>query len=359
LERAITTKWKLHAAELSMSENSMKVAILTSTFSQFSGIDRVVKGQASELIKGGAEVTILALEADLEPPENAKLEILGMPEGIFWQRIYRLIFPLDLVKTIRWGRKLRNFDLVVSHQYPMNWLAFLAKRFYRVRYVYYNHGIILPQLFPGFGQRLYMRLFNLMSNWTIKKADSAISISKSSQEELRKETGLDSELIYDKVDGSRFHQGIDSSEIRGKHNLGDVPVVLYVGRISPSKAVHLLIEAFNLVKQKIPETKLIIVGKHTFHDYTRKLKQMSDDSVIFAGYVSDEELPYYYAACDIYATATLWEGFDLPVAEAQACGKPVVAFDIGPHREIIDSRGVLVDDVAEFATAITDLLERT
>jgi 1,2-diacylglycerol 3-alpha-glucosyltransferase len=104
----------------------------------------------------------------------------------------------------------------------------------------------------------------------------------------------------------------------------------------------------------------MIVGKHTFGAYSNRLRKMSGASVIFTGLVSDEELPYYYAACDVYATCTLWEGFDLPVAEAQACGKPVVAFDIGPHKEVIDSRGCLVKlgDMKEFGKAVAAILDR-
>jgi 1,2-diacylglycerol 3-alpha-glucosyltransferase len=57
---------------------------------------------------------------------------------------------------------------------------------------------------------------------------------------------------------------------------------------------------------------------------------------------------------------TLWEGFDLPIVEAQAMGKPVVAYDIGPHSELIDSQGILtpVKDIEKFAAAIEVVLHR-
>ena len=91
------------------------------------------------------------------------------------------------------------------------------------------------------------------------------------------------------------------------------------------------------------------------------LNKISNDSVIFTGPVPDEEVPYYYAACDVYATASIWEGFDMPVAEAQNCGKPVVAFDVGPHREVIKSGklGKLVPtkDTKAMATAILNFID--
>ena len=57
-------------------------------------------------------------------------------------------------------------------------------------------------------------------------------------------------------------------------------------------------------------------------------------------------------------TASLWEGFNLPVAEAQACGKKVVAFDVCSHPEVVKN-GLLIekDDINAFANAITGLLK--
>lgn len=210
---------------------------------------------------------------------------------------------------------------------------------------------------------MYQRIFIALANRTARRADSAISISHYLQRQLKQETGLDSKVIYNSIDIERFHPGLDGSNIRNRYGLGQGPIIVYVGRISPYKGVHLLIQAFSLVRQEVPTAKLLIVGKHTFPDYSKKLREMADDSVIFAGYVSDEELPYYYAACDLYATATVWEGFNLPLAEAQACGKPVVAFNLGPHPEVVSDgeTGFLVPprDTDALAEAVIKLLKDT
>ena len=338
----------------------MKIALLTPTFFQYSGIDRVVKQQAAEFAQGGDTVTIFTFEADLESPQNVELQLLGTPRNSFWQRVYRLSFPLDIVKTVKWLPKLKNFDIVYSHQYPMNWLAYLAKRFYRIRYIYYNHGIASPVTFSNVIEGIYMRILSRLTNWTARRADGAISVSQHLQQQLEQETGLISEIVYNKIDTTRFYEGLDSSRIRDKYGLGSSPLILYVGRISPHKGVHLLIEAFNLVRQEISEARLLIVGKHTFLGYSKKLRYMANDSISFTGYITDEEIPYYFAACSVYATATLWEGFNLPLVEAQACGKPVVAFNIGPHPEVVkeSETGFLVPpgDTIALAKAIIRLL---
>ena len=88
---------------------------------------------------------------------------------------------------------------------------------------------------------------------------------------------------------------------------------------------------------------------------------MSDDSVIFVTFVPHELLSLYYAACDIYASCSRWETYNLPLAEAQACGKPVVAFNIGPHPEVVTDgqTGFLVPfaDTNDLAEAIIKLLK--
>lgn len=71
----------------------------------------------------------------------------------------------------------------------------------------------------------------------------------------------------------RFHKGTSGKKIRKKYNIKDEPVLLYVGRISSHKGMHLLIEAFKLVQKQYPKTKLIIAGKHTFPNYTKNLEK--------------------------------------------------------------------------------------
>lgn len=339
----------------------MKIAHLVPTFSAFTGPPRVAYMVAMEQKDRGNDVTIFAMEADGKLPQSITLKIMGMPRNPILQRVYRLTMPLNICKALKWVPKLKDFDVIYSHHYPMNWLAYLAKRFYGVKYIYYNHGMNRPEFFPSFAEKVYIRIFSVLGNWTIKRADGAISISRYLQQEFKKETGLVSEVVYNKVDTTRFHEGLDSSRIRDKYNLGSSPLILYVGRIVAYKGLHLLIEAFNLVKRTLPSAKLVIVGKHIFPAYSKELAEMADDSVIFADYVSDEEVPYYYAASDIYATGTRWEGFNLTLVEAQACGKPVVAFNIGPHPEIVEHNrtGLLVspEDTNALAEAIIKLLK--
>jgi 1,2-diacylglycerol 3-alpha-glucosyltransferase len=333
-----------------------KIAILTPTFSHFSGIDRVVELQAKEFLKNNNKVAVFCLKADIKL-QNIKVIELGMPKNNFISRLYRLFFFLDRKKIKKYAKMLKDYDLVISHFYPMNIIASYAKKKFGVKYVYHNHGIAYPSLFKNPFERLYMVLFRYFSNKSIKNATSAVSISKFLKNELKKETGINSTIEYDPIDTKRFHKSIDGKKIKAKYKIKDEPVCLYVGRISPHKGVHLLIEAFNIVLKSIPNAKLIIAGKPTFDNYLKKLKKLAKKNVIFAGFVDDKELPYYYSACDVYTTASLWEGYNMTIAEANACGKPAVAFDIGAHPEVL-KKGKLVkkNDVGGFSRAILSFI---
>ena len=70
-----------------------------------------------------------------------------------------------------------------------------------------------------------------------------------------------------------------------------------------------------------------------------------------------ELMPAVFGFCDIYVTASRWEGFDLPLAEAQSFGKPVVALDAGAHPEVVadGKSGFLVNGMEELTRAVEAL----
>lgn len=331
----------------------MKIALLTPTFSQFSGIDRVVELDSEDYSKEGNDVTIFTFKATIAP-KNAKLVVMGMPKNPTFERMYRLLFFLDIFKIRKYSKMLKDYDKVIAYFYPLTWLAKKSKKKYALEYVYWNGGVVYPKLFKNFSERIYLKLFSYFVKKSISNADKFISISNFLKNELKKETGKESLVKYVKIDNKRFYKGISRERIRKKYNISkDEKVFLYVGRISPHKGIHLLIEAFKKAQQNIKKSRLIIVGKATFDSYFNELKKIANQDVIFAGFVEDKELPEYYAACDIYTTASRWEGYDMPVVEAQACGKKVIAFDCCSHPEVVKN-GILIKDgdTAEFANAM-------
>lgn len=349
----------------------MKVAILTPTFSKFSGPDRVVMNEAEELTAKGDDVTIITFRTDFDSmllqKKGINVEVLGMPKKPMAERLYRLLFFLDAAKALKIARKLKSFDEAISFLYPMTLPAMAARMKYgkKLRYTYYDVGVAYPQLFDSIPEQVYMRIFSILTRLTTGNCDKAVSISEFLSSELKKHTGIQSEVKYVRIDHTTFNPRVSSiykkeiAALEKKHELKK-PVLLYVGRISPHKGIHLLLQAFKKVKEKIPEATLVIVGKHTFPKYSKDLQKTAAEigGVIFTGFVPDEELPAYYGICDIYCTASMWEGFDIPLVEANACGKPAIVFDVGSHPEVL-KKGTLVKagNAEEFAAAIIKTLK--
>jgi glycosyltransferase involved in cell wall biosynthesis len=338
----------------------MKIAILTPTFHEFSGIDRVAQLQAEKFTRQGHRVTIIALDASIKG-KGYKVISLGMPKLAFMQRLYRLFFFLDR-KHLNGYKMLKGYDKVIAHFYPMTWLAYEAKKHYRTPYVYWDHGVNTTGLLDSIPQNIYMAFFKMFNNWTLRNVDEAYSVSKYLSDELWKQSKIRSKVIYNPIDAKRFNKKVDGSALRKKFGLNGSEIFLYVGRLAPHKGIHLLIEAFARAKESVPNAQLLIVGKETFKGYANDLKKLVErkniDGVSFVGFVDDKDLPKYYAACDVYTTASQWEGFNLPVAEAQACGKPVVAFDMGSHREIVKNGQLIKNkDIDAFSSAMIKLLK--
>jgi glycosyltransferase involved in cell wall biosynthesis len=90
------------------------------------------------------------------------------------------------------------------------------------------------------------------------------------------------------------------------------------------------------------------VGGASGHDTLKISRLLADQRVrerfIFMGYVPDGEVAQLYASCDVFCFPSLWEGFGIPLAEAQAVGKPVVAFNNCAVPEVVEDQrtGILV-----------------
>lgn len=120
--------------------------------------------------------------------------------------------------------------------------------------------------------------------------------------------------------------------------------VLCVANISPEKGVDVLIDAYRHFEKK--DVVLHILGNIPVSRYSRsvlsRIKQI--ENIILHPPVTHDEIHEYYQACDVFVLPSRREGFGLSLAEAIACGKPVVSTKSGGPEEIVTSEnGYLVD----------------
>jgi len=336
------------------------IAILISSFLKSEGASRVAELQAKELSRIGYSVVIYTFESDITPI-GYRVKVIDSFIQTYAQRLvklYRAIFPFNLCKSLKICSDLRRTNLIILHQETLITAAYLAKKLHNTKLVFWHHHIN-ELCFMSLGERFYNLIISPLNWRKIKKFDLIVSISNHSKLMLQQNKNIDSIVIYDKIDSTRFNEGnLAKGSVRADYGIGpDDPVILFVGRITPTKNIHSLISAFKIVTISIPNAKLIIVGKIYDKQYFEDLVRACDDNIFFAGFIPDDDLPSYYAACNVYATCSLVEGFNMPLVEAQACGKPVVAFDIGPHTEVVKN-GILVPEghLNEFGRVLINIL---
>lgn len=137
------------------------------------------------------------------------------------------------------------------------------------------------------------------------------------------------------------------------------PLVVVVARLMPQKAVLDAIDAFFVARRSRPDAHLVIVGDGPERERLQAAAAERDAAAVrFVGRVAEEELIGWYRRAWVVVSAALREGFGLTLAEAAACGTPVVARRIPGHVDAVadGSSGLLADDVESMGAAIARVL---
>ena len=314
----------------------MKIFILNRSFILSDGTSRVIRLQAEKYAKEGNEVIIIAEETDkrMESKHYQIRKIESFSKNTVLARIQRFLFCIGILERDRY-RELKGADLVISHFFDMNFLASKAKKKYKAKYRYHHHGSLQTFEFHTIIDRIHLKVIRFLVKRSLKNVDEIHSISRTAQTEILKMTGLKSILEYNQIDEARFNKKANPKQIIKKHDLRNKKMFFFLGVIAPIKGISYLIESFK--KADIPNSVLLIAGMTRSEKYLLTLKKMAQHrkNIKFIGVIPDEDVPKFYKAATAYVSGAQAEGFGMPVAEAQACGTPVIAFDAGAHSEIL------------------------
>jgi len=137
------------------------------------------------------------------------------------------------------------------------------------------------------------------------------------------------------VDSGQFRP--DGPSLRDALRLNDKHVVLTVARLVPIKNVRLLLDAVAIVRERIADVHLVVVGDGPEAIALKQLAAARDmsDAVTFAGYVPHADTPAFYRAADVFALSSDFDNSPNVVLEAMACGLPIVTTDAGGVRDFV------------------------
>jgi glycosyltransferase involved in cell wall biosynthesis len=229
-----------------------------------------------------------------------------------------------------------------------------------------------PELiFPSLKSRLF---WNLKVRLALHQADRVLTVSESARSQIAAVFHYPASAIHVITEGPkplfRVRSDLETTRVvLDQYDIPNgVPLILYVGGISPHKNLQGLLWALARVRRRSQTPwHLVLVGDHTndsfygcYGELVALCRQLEmGQQVTFTGFVPDEELMILYNAATMLVLPSLNEGFGLPVVEAMACGLPVAASRRGSLPEILGSAGVLFDpeNDEEMASMLVRLLE--
>ena len=134
------------------------------------------------------------------------------------------------------------------------------------------------------------------------------------------------------------------------------PSILYVGRLTTAKSIHILLNAFVQIKKDISNATLTIAGDGPNRQKLEKLstKLGLTNKVTFLGKVSESEKIKLYQESWVFVNPSLLEGWGITTIEANACGTPVIASNVAGLRDaVVDGKtGILVPYGSSHAISI-------
>lgn len=208
-------------------------------------------------------------------------------------------------------------------------------------------------------------------NWyvpLIMNCQMVICPSPQTAAEIKRDTLIRKSKIYVSINGvdtNKFYPDF-SMRKKGRNILGldkNSFLLLNVGRLTSDKGVDILIRAIAELVPKYPYLTVAIVG---IGNESEKLEYLSKqlgvaNHIRFLGFIPNEKLPEYYNACDLFVCPTVRvESFGIVIAEAMACGKPVICSASGGTKYVVEDQisglFVPVKKVDMLANNITKIL---
>lgn len=274
--------------------------------------------------------------------------------GFYGQRLFE---ALKSFVDIRWidftFAPIRDFDIVHYPYFDLFWPTLPPIRNYKTVVTLHD---LTPLKFPEhFPLGIRAKVVLPWQKFLLKHVDAVLTDSKTSQQDIKNLTGVDSFVTY-----------LAADSVFKPLNLKRENFVLYVGGANWNKNVISLVKACQKIKMP-----LVLVGKEfttnpSEHIENKPLMEIlkqarpgragvQDDNLIsIRGFVETNELVELYNQAKVYVQPSVYEGFGLPVLEAMACGTPVICGKNSSLQEIGGDAATYADvtNVDELSLAI-------
>lgn len=182
-----------------------------------------------------------------------------------------------------------------------------------------------------------------------RKADMVISVSNQAKEDMSIYTGANPnkfKTVYSAPD-DRFFQETDEDTLQEVTDRYKLPerFILNVGSISRGKNIKTMLQAYGQLHKRLPH-KLVIAGIPGYHnsDELAPIEEYGlQDSVIFPGWVPQQDMPSFYKLADLFLLPSWYESCSVALLEAMASSCPIVTSNTGGTPELTGNAAILVN----------------
>jgi glycosyltransferase involved in cell wall biosynthesis len=322
---------------------------------------------------GGPAWQVSVLTRGLQPPEfdthlvcgrvaDDEADFIALRDPTlpctYLEGLGRSVRPLDDVRAfvalVRMMRREKP-DIVHTHTAKAGVLGRLAAMMARVPHrVHTFHGHVLH----GYFSPRITRLIILIERFFARHTDVLAAVGVQVRDDLvaAKIGRLEQYRVV--PPGVHISAGCTKEEARRRFDLpADVPVVLFVGRLTRIKRVDRLIEAMTKVHQQLPTAVLAIAGEGDLLSEAEELASPLGQAIRFLGWQSD--LSVVYPLADVVVLTSDNEGMPVTLIEASMLGIPCVTTDVGSAREVVldhQTGLVVTPDAIAIADALVTLL---
>ena len=299
---------------------SRRVAILIIRHKPGFGVGVVVHAQAIALIEAGWKVTVYAMEYEPgfheKPPY--KVVIVPQPTPFFIGHL-----------------KYAGFDCVIAHTTPF--FEILASLSPFTTAIAYEHGDPTPSLFGAAEVHIRQQIKDYKRKFVYPNVDRVIAISRFIAQDIG---WLDATIIHNGADHlETASSGLTERDVQlflekfGLTGGEKLTRILAVCRLGPGEKNYKGLDNFVRFKKLFKDHEnyeFWVLGKGCESDK----EELEREGVKVILNASDRELALAYMACDHFVSFSKWEGFNLPLVEAQYFGKPAFALDVCSHPEV-------------------------
>jgi glycosyltransferase involved in cell wall biosynthesis len=276
-------------------------------------------------------------------------EPIGMFKGI-------LLYFLRTVKASLFDLHNKPDIIIASSHYPFDVIPAIFHNFKysRSKFIVYFHGLSIPE--GNLVKTTFSKVYNLVGlSLAFRRADLFFVINSQSRNFLLKNGVTDDRIII-------TNNGVDTIVV-SPDNIQPVFDGCYVGRLVKNKGVYDLISIWKKVCDAKPNAKLAILGDGPEKEMLNKrISEMGlEKNITLFGFVFGPEKDRIIMGSRIFVFPSHLESWGISVAEAMACGLPVVTYDLSAFKEVFEDNLFVVplNDVQAMAEQVIFLLNNS